>query len=153
MARLHALSLAIAIVLVAVAVDVAAQWTSDGARDGRVLLAGHWESCREADGTRRERIYDHYEHGVGLWEFHMGPSDEFALFRGVQDVHRDHASADNLLGPAFHAGALETATHSRQWHALGLWISVVVAGGSADDCDGGSEYPSYSYRVLVRRDP
>ena len=37
--------------------------------------------------------------GLEPFELHMGPYHEFALFRGVQDEHRDHGSAENLLRP------------------------------------------------------
>lgn len=120
-------------------------------RDPKTILAGHWESCREADGTRRERIYDHCVLGHCDWELHLGPNDEFVLFKGVQETHRAHDTTANLLYPGYHVGSLDTATHSRQWSALGVWISVVEAGGSSDACDGGSDYPEFSYFVLVTR--
>ena len=47
----------------------------------------------------RERVYDGKWPGIGPFELHMGPYHEFALFRGIQDEHRDHNSADNLLKP------------------------------------------------------
>ncbi len=67
--------------------------------DARNLLEGNWQSCRENDGQYAERVYDHVVNGVGQFEVHMGPRREFAIFKGVQDVHRDHDSPDNLLKP------------------------------------------------------
>src|ERR1700742_2544535 len=67
--------------------------------DPKNILEGNWQSCREADGRYSERVYDHVVNGVGLFEVHLGPEHEFAIFTGVQDAHRDHASPDNLLKP------------------------------------------------------
>src|SRR5437899_9151894 len=75
-----------------------AQFTSYNDRT-RAMLEGNWQSCRESDGKYAERIYDGKLPGLGPFELHMGPYHEFALFRGVQDEHRDHASSDNLLRP------------------------------------------------------
>src|SRR5437868_15315360 len=63
------------------------------------ILEGNWQSCRETDGRYSERIYDHVVNGVGQFEVHLGPSREFAIFKGVQDEHRAHNSAANLLKP------------------------------------------------------
>ncbi len=73
-----------------------AQFVSTGDRM-RALLEGNWQSCRELDGKYSERIYDNTLPGIGPFELHLGPYHEFALFRGVQDAHRDHSSPDNLL--------------------------------------------------------
>src|ERR1700710_2060552 len=67
--------------------------------DTRNILEGNWQSCRERDGSYAERVYDHVVNGVGQFEVHMGPRREFAIFKGVQDAHRDHESAENLLKP------------------------------------------------------
>jgi hypothetical protein len=56
----------------------------------RAILEGNWQSCRETDGQYAERIYDTRLPGIGPIELHMGPYHEFALFRGIQDAHRDH---------------------------------------------------------------
>ena len=63
----------------------------------RAILEGNWQSCREADGMYAERVYDAKLPGGETFELHMGPFREFALFRGIQDDHREHSSADNLL--------------------------------------------------------
>src|SRR5687767_7578272 len=65
----------------------------------RAQLEGNWQSCRESDGQYGERVYDGKWPGMGQFELHMGPYHEFALFRGIQDDHRAHNSADNLLKP------------------------------------------------------
>ena len=52
-----------------------------------------------ADGRYAERVYDHVVNGVPQFEVHLGPRREFAIFTGVQDEHREHDSADNLLKP------------------------------------------------------
>ena len=66
----------------------------------RNLLEGNWQSCQEPpSGAYSERVYDHVVNGVGQFEVHLGPRREFALFQGVQDEHRDHASPENLLQP------------------------------------------------------
>src|SRR5437588_12426396 len=75
-----------------------AQFTSFNDRSGSIL-EGNWQSCREADGQYGERIYDGTFPGFGPFELHMGPSSEFALFRGVADEHRAHTSSENLLRP------------------------------------------------------
>ncbi len=74
----------------------ASQFTSYS-RDPRHILEGSWQSCRDNDGHYTERVYDHVVNGVGQFEVHLGPRDEFAVFLGVQDEHREHASSANLL--------------------------------------------------------
>ena len=37
------------------------------------LIEGNWQSCREADGTYAERVYDGNWAGLPKFEFHMGP--------------------------------------------------------------------------------
>jgi hypothetical protein len=66
---------------------------------GRALLEGNWQSCREEGGQYSERVYDNTLPGIGPFELHLGPYHEFALFRGIQDEHRDHTSSQNLLRP------------------------------------------------------
>ena len=59
----------------------------------RNILEGNWQSCREADGRYSERVYDHVVNGVGRFEVHLGPKRDFAIFKGLQEEHRDHDSA------------------------------------------------------------
>ena len=115
--------------------------------DPSVYLEGVWQSCQsvEEDGEAvyAERIYDHPSKPA--FEFHMGPRDEFALFLGVAQEHRDHDSKANLLYPAYRRSDLSTYRDARNWTAKGLYVSVVRAGGSRDECE--------AYDVLVRRKP
>jgi len=69
----------------------AAQFTPFS-HDPRNVLEGNWQSCRETDGRYSERVYDHVVNGVGRFEVHMGPRREFAIFKGVQDEHRDQST-------------------------------------------------------------
>ena len=103
--------------------------------DPRNILEGHWQSCREADGRYAERVYDHVVNGVAKFEVHMGPRREFAIFKGVQDEHRDHASADNLLKP--YVVPMEAGRAKRRWEipSLNLAFSATLAGGSRTDCE------------------
>ena len=107
----------------------------------QTLLEGNWQSCREGDGQYAERVYDGRWPGMEPFELHMGPYHEFALFRGVQDEHRDHGSADNLLRPYTVELVANNARHS--WDAGGLHLEVVLAGGSREDCE--------SWFVTLRR--
>src|SRR3954465_1303665 len=99
-------------------------------RDPAIVLEGHWQSCPEADGRYAERVYDHVVNGVGQFEVHMGPKDEFAIFAGVQDEHRDHASPANVLRPYRVEGT--TGRASQRWDipSLNLVFTASLAGGS-----------------------
>jgi hypothetical protein len=109
----------------------------------QALLEGNWQSCREADGQYAERVYDGRWPGMEPFELHMGPYHEFALFRGVQDEHRDHDSTQNLLKPFTVELTANTAKHS--WDVNGLHLEVVLAGGSREDCE--------SWWVTLKRSP
>jgi hypothetical protein len=117
-----------------VAVPAAPQFTSYS-HDSRNILEGSWQSCREDDGRYTERIYDHVVNGVGRFEVHMGPRDEFAIFKGVQDEHRAHASADNLLTP--YRVVMEAGRAKHRWEipSLDLAFTATLAGGSRSDCE------------------
>ena len=112
----------------------APQFTSFS-HNSRSILEGNWQSCREADGRYSERVYDHVINGTGRFEVHMGPRREFAIFKGVQDQHRDHDSPDNLLKP-FRV-ELELGRAKRRWEipSLNLAFTVTLAGGSRMDCE------------------
>jgi hypothetical protein len=103
--------------------------------DPRHVLEGNWQSCRDRDGQYAERVYDHVVNGVGKYEVHMGPRREFAIFAGVQDVHREHESADNLLKP-FRV-AMDAGRAKQRWDipSLNLAFTVTLAGGSRTDCE------------------
>lgn len=65
----------------------------------RNILEGNWQSCQDERIRYAERVYDHIVNGVPQFEVHLGPRREFAIFAGVQDEHREHNSAENLLKP------------------------------------------------------
>jgi len=119
---------------VAAAVPATAQFTSF-THDRRNILEGHWQSCREADGRYSERVYDHVVSGVAKFEVHMGPRREFAIFKGVRDEHRDHASAENLLKP--YVVVMDSGRAKQRWEipSLNLAFTVALAGGSRTDCE------------------
>src|SRR5439155_5835077 len=65
--------------------------------DPKLLLEGNWQSCfDERIGQFDEKIYDQTQLDL---EVHLGPGDEFAIFKGIQDDHRDHRAPENLLQP------------------------------------------------------
>lgn len=120
--------------LLLVARAAAPQFTSFS-HDPRNILEGNWQSCRGTDGRYSERVYDHHVGGVGVFEVHLGPRREFAIFKGVQDEHRDHDSPDNLLKP--HVVTLQDGRAKRRWEipSLNLAFTVEMAGGSRMDCE------------------
>jgi hypothetical protein len=113
----------------------AAQLFRPFSNDTRNILEGNWQSCRDRDGTYAERVYDHVVNGVGQFEVHMGPRREFAIFKGVQDAHREHDSPENLLKP-FRV-AFENGRASQRWEitSLNLAFTATMAGGSRTDCE------------------
>jgi hypothetical protein len=119
----------------AITVHPAAAQFTPYSHDPTNILEGNWQSCRERDGQYTERVYDHLVNGVGQFEVHMGPRREFAIFKDVQDAHRDHASPDNLLKP--YRVLLESGRAKHRWDipSLNLSFTVTLAGGSRTDCD------------------
>jgi hypothetical protein len=111
-----------------------AQFTSYS-KNSKNILEGNWQSCREPDGTYTERVYDHVVNGVPKFEVHMGPKREFAIFDGVQDEHRDHASAANLLKPYRVDVEGNLASHAWKIPSLNLAFTATLAGGSRSDCE------------------
>src|SRR5450631_400147 len=105
----------------------AAQLFRPFSNDTRNILEGNWQSCRERDGSYAERVYDHVVNGVGLFEVHMGPRHEFAIFKGVQDAHREHESPENLLKP-FRV-AFENGRATQHWEipSLNLAFTATMA--------------------------
>jgi hypothetical protein len=98
-----------------------------------VLHQGSWQSCDHA-----ERVLEHRKAGRLLWELHLGPDDEFALYKGEGPDGEDHThdGPDNLLGPSYHVLDFSTYRADRTWTvpALHLQVNVVRAGGSRDEC-------------------
>ena len=120
--------------LMLLARPAAPQFTSFS-HDARNILEGNWQSCRQSDGRYSERVYDHVVNGVGRFEVHMGPQNEFAIFSGVQAEHRDHMSSENLLKPFRVAAAGGRAKERWEIPALDLAFTATLAGGSRTDCD------------------
>jgi hypothetical protein len=125
---------AMLVMLALVAVPATAQFTSYS-RSTHNILEGNWQSCREPDGKYSERVYDHLVNGVAKFEVHMGPRREFAVFDGVQDAHRDHASPDNLLKPYRLDNEGGLTRHEWKIPSLNLAFTVTLAGGSRGDCE------------------
>jgi hypothetical protein len=96
------------------------------------LLEGNWQSCRQGAGQYAERVYDGQWTGLPPFELHMGPYHDFALYRGIQDDHRDHRSPDNLLKP--HSVEILANAARQTWNVDGLRLEVSLAGGSREDC-------------------
>ncbi len=97
------------------------------------LLEGNWQSCRDGQGEYAERVYDGKWSGLPPFELHMGPYHEFGLYRGIQDEHRDHRSAENLLKP--HVVDLRANSARHVWDVEGLRLEVTLAGGSREECE------------------
>ena len=93
----------------------------------RNILEGNWQSCRERDGSYAERVYDHVVNGVAQFEVHLGPRREFAIFHGVQDEHREHDSADNLLKPV--SACREDGRAKQRWEIPSLKLAFTVTLG------------------------
>ena len=111
-----------------------AQWISYSSNP-RNILEGSWQSCLDQSGRYTERVYDHVVNGVGLFEVHLGPRREFAIFRGVLDQHREHESPENLLKP--YRVLMEGGRARQRWDVPSLKVSLTVtlAGGSFSDCE------------------
>ncbi|HKT80907.1 MAG TPA: hypothetical protein VJP86_11850 [Vicinamibacterales bacterium] len=99
------------------------------------ILEGNWQSCQGDDGRYAERVYDHIVNGEGQFEVHLGPKREFAIFKGVQDAHRDHASPENLLKPYNVVMENNRARHRWEVPSLNLVFTVTLGGGSRTDCE------------------
>lgn len=129
------LALTTLVAVLCVSRPAAAQWISYDSNP-RNILEGNWQSCVEQDGRYSERVYDHIVGGVPQFEVHLGPRREFGLFVGVQDAHREHDSADNLLKP-YRVSMDGTNRASRRWEipSLKLQMTVSMGGGSTSDCE------------------
>lgn len=115
-----------------------------------VILNGSWQSCRDENGDWGERIYDRHEHGKWVWSLHMGPFNDFALYKPADEPedgdngYHYHSGPTNLLGPNYQV-TNAYARGKRTWTvpSLHLWVNIVQAGGSREDCQ--------SFVVLIRR--
>ena len=100
------------------------------------ILEGNWQSCLQREGGYSERVYDHVVSGVAQFEVHMGPKREFAIFKDVQDGHREHYSTDNLLGPRY-VVTMDASRAKQTWEipSLNLRFTATLGGGSRMDCE------------------
>ena len=116
------------------AVSVSAQFTSYP-RGSHAILEGNWQSCQQPDGHYAEKIYDHYVNSVPQYEVHLGPRREFAIFKGVQEEHREHDDPANLLKP--YRVLMEGSRARQHWEipSLNLSFTVSLGGGSTMDCE------------------
>ena len=113
----------------------AQEWISYNS-DPRNILEGNWQSCQQSDGRYAEKIYDHYVNSVPQFEVHLGPRREFAIFKGVQEEHREHDDPTNLLKP--YRVLMNEGSRARQhWDipSLNLSFTVSLGGGSTMDCE------------------
>ena len=112
----------------------AQEWISYNS-DPRNILEGNWQSCQQRDGRYAEKIYDHFVNSVPQYEVHLGPRREFAIFKSVEEEHREHESRQNLLQPF---RVLMEGSRARQhWDipSLNLSFTVSLGGGSTTDCE------------------
>ncbi len=112
----------------------AQEWISYSS-DPKNVLEGNWQSCVQADGRYAEKIYDHYVNSVPQFEVHLGPRREFAIFKGVQEEHREHELRENLLQP--YRVLMEGSRARQHWEvpSLNLSFTVTLGGGSTMDCE------------------
>ena len=134
---LNRLSIAGAILLMVVlrpSTSNAQEWISYNS-DPRNILEGNWQSCQQSDGRYAEKIYDHYVNSVPQYEVHLGPRREFAIFKGVQEEHREHDDPSNLLKP--YRVLMEGSRARQHWDipSLNLSFTVTLGGGSTMDCE------------------
>lgn len=112
----------------------AQEWISYNS-DPKNILEGNWQSCQQPDGQYGEKIYDHYVNSVPQFEVHLGPRREFAIFKGVQEEHREHHEPENLLKP--YRVMMEGSRARQHWDipSLNLSFTVSLGGGSTMDCE------------------
>ena len=112
----------------------AQEWISYNS-DPKNILEGNWQSCQQPDGQYGEKIYDHYVNSVPQFEVHLGPRREFAIFKGVQEEHREHHEPENLLKP--YRVMMEGSRARQRWDipSLNLSFTVSLGGGSTMDCE------------------
>ena len=134
---------------------VEGQYTDLSIPGDHTVLNGIWQSCKESDGQYSERVYDHVVNGIGWFEVHQGPKNEFAVFYNVIDPHRDHDSPENQLGKKYKVEVDAGRAH-KEWD---FWVQtpegeriiydfkVTLAGGSSSDCE------SWSIVLSRRRKP
>ncbi len=113
--------------------QLAGQFTSFNDRS-RSILEGNWQSCLEG-GVYSERVYDYKGPDGNDFELHLGPYHEFALFKNIQDEHRDHNSAENLLVPYEVTVVNGFGKHRWDIAKANLKFEAVMAGGSRQECE------------------
>lgn len=118
-------------------------WTSMRSNTTDVLN-GSFTSCPDGqDGQYGEQVYLWRRRSVAIAEIHLGPRQSFAVFADEVAGERDHAGADNLLGPAYEYDDVPTVAGGRNWSiaSLHLRVNIVRVPGSFEEC--------YSFFVVV----
>lgn len=115
-------------------------------RGPETLLEGSWVSCPLDDGSYGEKAYTFKFKGKALFELHLGPRDEFALYAGELDEDVPHTDPRNLLGPAFHYNDVPTVAGGRNWSSaqLGVHFNAIAMPPTREEC--------YAFQVLVVKD-
>lgn len=110
-------------------------WTSLVSRDPpNVLEHGVWSSCYQADDNSwSERALDYCSFGRCQWSLHLGPYDEFALYRWADRIEGEHfhGHGPNLLLPEYHVREAYNRGN-RTWTvpSLHLWVNISLQHGS-----------------------
>jgi len=110
-------------------------WMSTRAPGSDALLEGSWQSCLQTDGSGdyAEVAWDYYDPSTRtpLFELHLGPRNEFSLFKGVR-----YSTAIRHVEVALDPVTVDVAE-------LNLRLDIRRAGGSRDECE--------SFFLTVRR--
>lgn len=116
-------------------------------REPNVPMAGAWVSCPEDNGEYAERAQVFSFKGRALFELHLGPRDEAAIFPGEIDGHVAHDDPRNILGPAYHYDDIETVFGGRTWSSalLGVKFNMIALPPTRPEC--------YAYQVLLEHTP
>jgi hypothetical protein len=117
----------------AIATPAWSQFTSFSSHSNSIL-EGNWQSCVGENGEYAERVFTHKVEGEPVYEVHLGPENEFAIFKGTSTTHRPHDSPDNLLKPYQVPMRGQDARYHWSIPSLNLSFDVAAAGGSRREC-------------------
>lgn len=107
-------------------------WPID-VRPANVLFEGDWVSCPDEhepwEWGELSYQYSRTAHSPILWTLHLGPGDEFALFKGPVDDLPDHAEHDGLLNllAGYHHNMAGAIVATRNWTVPTLKIDLSVS--------------------------